>query len=349
MKQRILSMLLILCVNQCISQKGFPTQFQTILNITGLQSWQTPTTGIQRLLYDYDNLRVRFDIRGWRLNQSEAYMLKYKPEGAEADSPASQGYTLFNFNPDHPELTKNDCWYRTDPMSSIGPLPWNWFYSSQGVIDSQDQTKIQPWFPLPANLINKGEEWIPEIKQNAIRYDSPEICDLEKSRIGKVPCLSYFEIEERPVKTIRARAAKGDFDSDEYITTVYLTFIHGFTVDPLHGFVVTPQGNDNFTLKLQTPPVHALGDQIKVEFKVQPNWYYNGTRCAQFNPIIFDKESWNKPQQVDMSFVDYGCCTYAIMANGGGYDWQYAIQTFVVYACDGQAGYGCKGKQPCGA
>ncbi len=50
-----------------------------------------------------------------------------------------------------------------------------------------------------------------------------------------------------------------------------------------------------------------------------------------------------------MSFVDYGCCNYLITGNGGGYDWVYQSQGFVVYACDGQAGYGCKGKEPCGA
>ena len=37
----------------------------------------------------------------------------------------------------------------------------SWFYDSEGHVE------IQPWFPLPTNLINKGEEWIPEIQQNA--------------------------------------------------------------------------------------------------------------------------------------------------------------------------------------
>jgi hypothetical protein len=86
MKQTILFTVLILCINQCLSQKGFPKQFQTTLNISGLQSWQTSTLGVQKLLYDYENLRVRFDIKGWRSNQSESYMIKYKPEGAEAGS-----------------------------------------------------------------------------------------------------------------------------------------------------------------------------------------------------------------------------------------------------------------------
>ncbi|CAF3902475.1 unnamed protein product, partial [Rotaria sp. Silwood1] len=61
------------------------------------------------------------------------------------------------------------------------------------------------------------------------------------------------------------------------------------------------------------------------------------------------KKIGKKPQQVDMSFGDYGCCTYVITAVGGGYEWQYTTSTFAVYACDGQAGYGCKGKEPCGA
>ncbi len=47
------------------------------------------------------------------------------------------------------------------------------------------------------------------------RYDSPEICDLVRSGIGPVPCLSYFETKDRPVKTISARAARGAYDSDE--------------------------------------------------------------------------------------------------------------------------------------
>ncbi len=69
-----------------------------------------------------------------------------------------------------------------------------------------------------------------------------------------------------------------------------------FIVESLHGFVVTPDGQVHFTLRLQTPQVRSLGDQVKVEFKVQPNWYYNDTRCAQFKSIVFDKENWEKPQ-----------------------------------------------------
>ncbi|CAF1181533.1 unnamed protein product [Rotaria magnacalcarata] len=368
MKHTFFFLFFILFTNEYLCQTGFPKQFQTILNITGLYSWQTSTHGVQQLLYDYTNLRVRFDIQGWRSQQNETYMIKYKPEGAEAGSPASQGYSMFNFNPDYPELTKNDCWYRTDPMGDIGPFPISWFYGQEKPFE------IQPWFPLPSNLINKGEEWIPEIQKNAIRYDSPELCDLVNSGYGIVPCLSYFEAQDTPVKTIRARAASGFYDSDEYVSTVYLSFTKGipseteylfnlpnqwpsycgnantgFTVEPMHGFVVTPDGQDHFALKLQTPPVRSLGDQIEVEFRVQPSWYYNGTRCAEFNSIVFNQDNWHEPQQVDMSFDDYGCCTYAITATGGGYEWQYAVSTFVVYACDGQAGYGCRGKQPCGA
>ncbi len=48
-------------------------------------------------------------------------------------------------------------------MGDVGPFPFNWFYDS----DPQSQTKILSWFPLPSNLINKGEEWIPEVQLNA--------------------------------------------------------------------------------------------------------------------------------------------------------------------------------------
>ncbi len=125
--------------------------------------------------------------------------------------------------------------------------------------------------------------------------------------------------------------------------------ILGFTVNPEHRYVVTPDGQDHFTLNLQTPPVHSLGDQVNIEFKIEPNWYFNGTRCAKFNPIVFDKQNWQEPQRVNMSFLEYGCCNYSITAKDGGYDWIYAPYTFFVYACDGQAGYDCKGKEPCGA
>lgn len=46
-------------------------------------------------------------------------------------------------------------------MINIGPFPNSWFYDSEG------QTEIKPWSPLLPNMINKGEEWIPEIHLNA--------------------------------------------------------------------------------------------------------------------------------------------------------------------------------------
>ena len=58
-------------------------------------------------------------------------------------------------------MLKHNCWYRTDPVADVGPFPTSWFF------DTENGTQIQPWFPLPSNLINKGEEWVPEIKQNA--------------------------------------------------------------------------------------------------------------------------------------------------------------------------------------
>jgi hypothetical protein len=86
MKQMTLSILLILLINQCLSQTGFPKQFQATLNISAASSSSILYSGVQELLYDNENLRVRFDVQGWRLKQKETYMIKYKPEGAEADS-----------------------------------------------------------------------------------------------------------------------------------------------------------------------------------------------------------------------------------------------------------------------
>ncbi|CAF4323954.1 unnamed protein product, partial [Rotaria sp. Silwood2] len=206
-----------------------------------------------------------------------------------------------------------------------------------------------------------------------------------KSEIGEVPCLSYFEAPDRPVKTIEAHAGRGSFDPDEYITTVYLSFTNGipseaehlfdlpdqwpaycgnantgklqfsaslliqhlnyflgFNVEPSRTFVVTPDGQDYLKLTLQTPPVHAPGDEVKVEFKVDPNYFYNGTRCAEFSPVVFNRINWLVPQQINISFADYGCCSYAITATGCGYDWYYTTPTIVVSACDGEAGHACK-------
>ncbi|CAM4773131.1 unnamed protein product [Rotaria magnacalcarata] len=363
MRQTIYLLLLTLFLNQCSSQKGFPEQFQATLNITSLQQYPLPTLGLQQLLYDYTNSRVRFDIKGWLMKQNETYMVQYKPKGAEADTPPSKGFTMFNFNPDYPDRTKNNCWYRTNPMKDAGPFPIEWYG------DGLSLREVQRWFPLPSDLINKGEEWVPEIQGYAVRYDSPEMCDLKKSGIGLVPCLSYFEAPDRPVKSVEAHVGRTAYDYDEYLTTVYLSFTNGitpdaehlfdlpnqwsaycgnadtgFNVEPFRNFVVTPDGQDNLKLTLQAPPVHAPTDQVTIEFKVQPNYFYNGTRCAEFSKVVFDKTNWQVPQQITMSFVDYGCCSYAITGNGGGYDWQYTIATVVVYACDGEAGVACKGK-----
>jgi hypothetical protein len=122
-------------------------------------------------------------------------------------------------------------------------------------------------------------------------------------------------------------------------------WILAFTVDPAVNFVVTPKDPDHFTLVLQTKPIQSLGGQVKVEFIVQPSGIYNGTRCGKFNTIVFDTENWQIPQQVNVSFVDYGCCIYEITANDGGYDWQYSGSGIFVFACDERAGYDCKGKQ----
>ncbi|CAF1275507.1 unnamed protein product [Didymodactylos carnosus] len=264
-----------------LSQTGFPKQFVAILNQTSLQAWQN--SGVQQFVYDSILQRIRFDLKGWREKQNETYMIQYKPSGAEHGSPAADGYTLFNFNPDYPENTKGHCWYNTQPMKDLGPIPFSWM-TAGGDID------IKPWFPLPSNLIYKGVEHITELDIDASRYDSPEMCDLQQSDIGKVPCLSYFETnDEIPVKTITAKAARPhSYETDEF----------------------TVNGNEK---------------------------------------IVFTYENWNEPQQVDLTFRGYGCCAYEIEGIGGSYEWQYQAQTFVVYGCDGTGGYGCKGKEPCGA
>ncbi len=96
----------------------------------------------------------------------------------------------------------------------------------------------------------------------------------------------------------------------------------------------------------QTPPVRSLGE-VNVEFKVQPSGYYNGTRCTTFHPIVFSNENWQEPQQVNMTFGDFGCCIYAINATGGGYDWEYALESIFVFACDERVGNLCKGTHSC--
>ncbi len=76
--------------------------------------------------------------------------------------------------------SKNNCWYRTNPMKDAGPFPITWF------TDGLSLSEIQPWFPLPSNLINKGQVWVPEIKGYAVvchptARSSPFSCLILKS------------------------------------------------------------------------------------------------------------------------------------------------------------------------
>ncbi len=59
-------------------------------------------------------------------------------------------------------------------MIDIGPFPIKWLHGVENTI------AIYPWLPLPSNLINKGEEWIPEVQLNAT------VCFLFSIRIGQV-------------------------------------------------------------------------------------------------------------------------------------------------------------------
>jgi hypothetical protein len=67
-------------------QTGFPKQFQAILNISGIGSWDSPIPGVKQLLYDYENLRILFDIKGWQAKQNGIWILEYKPADVEPDS-----------------------------------------------------------------------------------------------------------------------------------------------------------------------------------------------------------------------------------------------------------------------
>ncbi len=59
-------------------------------------------------------------------------------------------------------------------MIDIGPFPIKWLHGVENTI------AIYPWLPLPPNLINKGEEWIPEVQLNAT------VCFPDSIRIGQV-------------------------------------------------------------------------------------------------------------------------------------------------------------------
>jgi hypothetical protein len=47
-------------------------------------------------------------------------------------------------------------------MKDAGPFPITWF------ADGLSLREIQPWFPLPSNLINNGQVWVPEIQGYAV-------------------------------------------------------------------------------------------------------------------------------------------------------------------------------------
>ena len=47
-------------------------------------------------------------------------------------------------------------------MKDAGPFPITWYG------DGLSLREVQRWFPLPSDLINKGEEWVPEIQGYAV-------------------------------------------------------------------------------------------------------------------------------------------------------------------------------------
>ncbi len=60
----------------------------------------------------------------------------------------------------------------------------------------------------------------------------------------------------------------------------------GFTLKPSQNYVVTPHDQDYFTLELQTPPVHAPSDQVKIEFN-PPTVYVGLTRPITLFFVFF--------------------------------------------------------------
>jgi hypothetical protein len=299
------------------------------------------------------------DIYSPNRKVNETYMFVYQPAGAQPNSPEAEGYTLFDFNPSYPNVS---CLYTAGIFVEYGPFPVSWY--------SGETFEMGEWFDLASDMQYAGQAYIPDLQKEADVWQSATICDLWRSGIGKVPCRSiYLDVKTQlPLQTIRAQEGN-DFLMDEYTLTYYTEMIaeppnehsfvlptewtsvcnnanNGYTVEPVRGFVATLSGNDNFTIALMTPPVESLGP-VRVSFVPHPNFFYNCSTCVTLIPteeLVFTVDNWNQPIEVIVAFQKYGCSAYTVVGSGGGYQFMYqSPYSFVVYTCDGTAGYGCDG------
>jgi len=107
-----------------------------------------------------------------------------------------------------------------------------------------------------------------------------------------------------------------------WVTKCYNTE-NGLLVSPEQGYVSTPQGMDNFTLALRTPPIVGL-PPVKVTFSTGVSC----NNCVQFvladgssaNNLVFTANNWNIPVPIFLKYLTDGETYFYIVAVGGGYD-----------------------------
>jgi len=108
----------------------------------------------------------------------------------------------------------------------------------------------------------------------------------------------------------------------EWLTTCYNSQ-NGFNINPVHGYVTCPAGNDNFTISLTSPPVSSLGD-VTVYFA-------NSASCTDcitlqtlnrqpLTHLTFTSSNWNTPQTVLIVYDKDGETYFYPWATGGGYE-----------------------------
>jgi hypothetical protein len=349
----------------------YPVVFSASFNESDLViiSWDRPR--MNNVFVDLPNKRASINYAS-TAGQTESWTLIYKPQGADPTAPASQGYTMFNVNPDYPAQVPNNCMYMTGEPMTLAPFPSHWQR-----YETHYSQEVSTWFDLPNDLVYGGEYFIAELGVNSDRWDTQSQCILEQSGIGQVPCTSVMFSQgpnPLPLMDIRAFGArKHSFETDKYKVRVYHSFTtsvqdsdftlpnnwevncgnddNSFMTTPDYAITVYNNGGPDapLTIALASPPVASLGD-VKVYLSPTPTWYYNCADCVSFSntPLIFNHNNWNVSQTVPLTFSHNGCSQYAVKATGGGYDWTYYGRTLTIYTCEGENFDGCITKPKCG-
>jgi len=303
------------------------------------------------------------------------YWLILKPVGADPNSPATKDYVLFTVVNETVGKDKIEaCSYTT--MFSLGAFPVFPSIIFPSLWKHSNTIQMLSWFLYDdtmnyiGNTTHEGitvDQWN-STKTCAVFDQEPQSCYSLSVKINDaVPVLQKLSHQKAP----------DSFEEDwlqieywlsyspirpiinppsQWLTTCYNSE-NGFNIDPVHGYVSCPQGNDNFTISLTAPPVSTLGN-VNVQLTILAS---SCTDCITFQTLdhqpltslTFTASNWNTPQRVVIVYLKEGETYFYPSATGGGYEIKNWAQGIMQDRTSGMhlrgvscgnciPGYGCK-------